>query len=430
MIRMHSWGRLTHDYHEVIPLLDRHHQLPRGESSSGLPRGLGRSYGDSCQNAGNLLWQSSRLDRFISFDVNTGLLRCEAGITLREIQRIFAPRGWFLPVTPGTQYVTVGGAIANDVHGKNHHQAGSFGNHTERFLLARTDGELLQCSSEENPGYFFATIGGLGLTGVILEASLTLKKIPGYMIQEETLPFHSLEEFFSLSDSSENAWEYTVAWFDCLHPQGRGLFTRGNHASHEPGLEPGETVIPVFFTPPVSLVNRASIGIFNWSYFQKGRGRSGKRVLHYRPFLYPLDNVKHMNRIYGPHGFYQYQCVIPFQCRLEVTLELLQLIHQSGMGSFLSVLKSFGPIPSKGLLSFPSEGVTLALDFPNKGERLLALFEKLDAVVLAAGGRVYLAKDARLSTSTFEKMYPRLNDFTRYRDSGISSSMSRRLTGV
>ena len=349
---------------------------------------------------------------------------------LRDIQRCFVSQGWLLPVTPGTQMATVGGAIANDVHGKNHHVLGTFGEHVLQFKLLRTDGQLLVCSPNENPEYFAATVGGIGLTGVIVEATLQLRKVPGPWLETQTVPYGSVRDFFALAHESEANWEYTVSWIDCLAgSSGRGLFMRGNHAHHVARAAPVGRERNLPLVPPVSLVNKLSLSLFNHAYFYKNSRMYGTQVTHYQPFFYPLDNLQNWNRMYGPKGFYQYQSVVPTADAAQVTNAMLGEIARSGQGSFLAVLKTFAERPSVGMLSFPQAGATLALDFPNKGVATEALFRRLDAIVLEAGGRIYLGKDARMPRAMFEVGYPRLAEFLQYRDPGISSEMSRRLMG-
>jgi len=428
-----SWGRLTRAPHTIIPLRERGDvHLARGApGQAGLPFGNGRSYGDVCLNPAGTLWTTRGLDRFIAFDADVGTIDCEAGVLLREIIEVALPHGWFLPVSPGTQFVTLGGAIANDVHGKNHHRGGTIGEHVESLQLQRTDGSRIACGPVEARDWFCATVGGLGLTGVIVSARLRLKRVPGPWIDVDTRPFASLAEFFRLSQASELDWEHTVAWVDCCGgSQGRrrGLLFRGNHMD-QPALSTHARTIRLPVSPPFSLINSLSLRAFNQVYFHLNRMRAGRQIKHYRPFFYPLDNVLEWNRIYGPRGFYQYQCVVPAAVELEATGELLDTISASGTGSFLAVLKTFGDRTPLGLLSFPIKGTTLALDFPNLGDRTLKLFDRLNAVVRNAGGRIYAAKDASMPREMFERGYPRLAEFARYRDPGISSAMSRRLTG-
>jgi FAD/FMN-containing dehydrogenase len=434
MINKSSWGRISQYPHSVINLSDRNHVgIDISLHQPGIPFGNGRSYGDVCLNPGGTLWKTNGLDRFIHFDDNTGRLTCEAGVLLRDIQRLMVPRGWILPVTPGTQMVTIGGAIANDVHGKNHHRLGSFGDSVCTLRLVRTDGQIIDCGRDDKPDWFAATVGGLGLTGVITEADIQLRRIPGPWLDTETVPYRNLDEFFALADSSEAGWEHTVSWIDCVNSQGgRGIFMRGNPVD----VDVGERRLPQHhqrtlpFTPPFSLVNRLSLKPFNFSYYHLNRLKAGKAIVHYEPFFYPLDNLLEWNRMYGPKGFYQYQSVVPREHGQEAIGAMLKAIADSGEGSFLAVLKTFGNRPALGMLSFPRPGVTLALDFPNRGGRTHRLFERLDAIVREAGGRLYPAKDARMPRDLFESGYPRFNEFLHYRDPGISSALSRRLMGT
>lgn len=427
-----SWGRLDADPHHVVYLHDPAvaGTLIRNTASSGLPHGMGRSYGDACLNPLGTLWMTTGLDHLIAFDDDTGRLICEAGVLLRDIQQLVIPRGWILPVTPGTQLATVGGAIANDVHGKNHHVLGSFGDHIANLTLIRTDGEVIECSPARYPDWFIATIGGLGLTGVITRAEIQLQRTAGPWLETESIPYDNLSEFFQLADDSEAGWEHTVSWVDCISGGwGRGLFLRANAANTEYRPSPKRSQLQMPFTPPISLVNRVSLQCFNTAYYQLGKRRAGRSLSHYERFFYPLDNLLNWNRMYGPKGFFQYQSVVPRPVAQDAIGAMLHEIARSGEGSFLAVLKTFGSRESLGMLSFPQPGATLALDFPNRGERTRKLFERLDAVVREAKGRLYPAKDARMPRELFEAGYPRLPEFMKYRDPGISSGLSRRLMG-
>jgi FAD/FMN-containing dehydrogenase len=426
-----AWGRLPNEAQPLLRLRDRFAPLP-STTGSILAYGNGRSYGDVCLNPGGVLLDTRGLDRFIAFDASSGRLRCESGVRLADILDLVLPRGWCLPVSPGTGYVTVGGAIANDVHGKNHHQAGSFGCHVHSFELLRSDGTRRECSRKQSADWFAATIGGLGLTGLITSAELQLKPVANPWLQTESLRFDSLEEFFQLTAESDTSHEYTVAWLDCsprARIQGRGIFSRARHATADiqdgPIAATGRWSLPV--TPPVSLVNRASLRAFNEYYFHRhGAGRQHS-LSHYLDFMYPLDGIRHWNRVYGPLGFYQYQCVVPLAKGRETIQQVLDQISDRGAGSFLAVLKRFGSIPSPGLLSFPRPGTTLAVDFPNHGNDTLALLSRLDDVVMAAGGAVYPAKDARMSSKTFKQSFPRWQGFLSYVDPRFSSAFWRRV---
>lgn len=428
-----SWGRSLHVEQEVASLAGRFDAMPIAPNSelTVLPYGAGRSYGDSCLNADGIALKTGTLSRFIAFDPGAGILSCESGVLLSEILRLIVPQGWFLPVTPGTRFVSVGGAIANDVHGKNHHKAGTFGLHVRRFELLRSDGQRLICSADENAGLFAATIGGLGLTGLIVRAEIQLRRIGSPWVNAETIRFETLDEFFELCEASDRDYQYTVAWIDCAGKKkhlGRGLFTRGDHApaTTEPGsYTPKTRTFP--FVPPLSMVNSLTLKTFNTLYYHKQLQRETRQIQHYEPFFYPLDGILEWNRMYGPGGFYQYQCVVPLESGREAIAELLEEIAQSGLGSFLAVLKVCGGIPSPGMLSFPLPGLSLALDFPNRKEKLHRLFSRLDSIVSNADGRLYPAKDARMPGSLFRNGYPRWQEFTHHIDPRFSSSFWRRV---
>ena len=427
-----SWGRLSAEPHHVFSARDLPalQQALRHSSNPGLAHGMGRSYGDACLNPGGTLWLTGGLDHFIAFNEDNGRLVCEAGVLLRDIQRLAVPRGWMLPVTPGTQLVTVGGAIANDVHGKNHHVLGSFGDHVLRLTLLRTNGETIECGPHERSDWFAATVGGVGLTGIITQAELQLRRTPGPWLDTETLAYANLDEFFQLADASEAHWEHTVSWIDCISGGGgRGVFMRGNPIVTAPRPLPTAQQRTMPLVSPVSLVNRLSLRPFNMAYYHLKKWRAGRAITHYEAFFYPLDNLLEWNRMYGPRGFFQYQSVVPRAVGRDAIQAMLREIARSGDGSFLAVLKTFGNRQPVGMLSFAQPGVTLALDFPNHGARTHRLFERLDAIVREVQGRIYLAKDARMPRELFEAGYPRLPEFLPYRDPGISSGLSRRLMG-
>jgi FAD/FMN-containing dehydrogenase len=424
-----SWGRLGAEPHDVVDLTDRDKIARIIGGRSGIAHGLGRSYGDASLNPGGTLWRTTALDRFISFDAATGRLVCEPGVVLRDIQRLMVPRGWMLPVVPGTQWVTVGGAIANDVHGKNHHVVGTFGEHVPRLRLVRTTGETIDCGPDQNQEMFTATVGGLGLTGLITEAELQLRPVDGPWLEAETVAFAGLADFFSLSDESEATWEHTVSWIDCTSGSAvRGLFMRARPSRAGSGRAWRERARRIPITPPLSMVNRLSLKPFNAAYYGLGRRKTGVQVVHYEPFLFPLDSILDWNRLYGPKGFFQYQSVVPRAAALDATRDMLDAIAASGEGSFLAVLKTFGDRKPAGLLSFPREGVTLALDFRNSAAAP-GLFSRLDQIVQAAGGRLYPAKDARMPRALYEATYTNLPAFATHRDPGMSSGLSRRLMG-
>lgn len=428
MSRKESWGRYFNYHHHVSTPAWRVDSLPAADTL--LPYGLGRSYGDSCLNENGCLVDSRQLDHLIAFDDQKGLLRCEAGVSLAQILDMIVPRGWFLPVTPGTKFVTLAGAIANDVHGKNHVNMGTIGCHVTQFELLRSDGSRLLCSASNNPGLFSATIGGLGLTGFISWAELQLIPVTSSSMDEESFQCENLDEMLRLFRESDADYQYTVAWMDCLargKHAGRGIFTRGNHSvTRDPQPRRLRTArsIPVVFPP--GCLNRLTVGLFNQLYYRKLPGRHKTSRMDYDPFFYPLDAIHHWNRLYGPAGFIQYQCVLVNHAA-EAMKELLDRIARSGQPSPLNVLKEFGGRASPGMLSFPRKGLTLALDFPNRGEKTLALCRALDEVVLRSGGALYPAKDSRMSPAMFEASFPRLGEFRQYRDPAFSSSFWRRV---
>lgn len=396
-----------------------------------LPTGNHRSYGDSCLSH-SLDINFNNCDRFLSFDAQKGVFKCQAGVLLHDILNVIVPHGWFLPVTPGTKFVTVAGAVANDVHGKNHHVDGCFGNHVLSFELLRSDGSIQVCTPEKNSELFNATIGGLGLTGIITWVEFQLKRISSPLIETESIKFKNLDDYFSISQESDD-FMYTVSWVDCLakgDSLGRGAFMRGVHSeqpSKNTQVSKPKLNIPFHF--PNFALNGLSMWAFNQLYYNKQMKRTVSSTTHYSPFFYPLDAIDNWNRIYGQRGFLQYQFVIPFEAGREVIRDVFKRISKSNMGSFLAVLKNFGNIPSPGLLSFPKEGVTLALDFPNHGPRLFKLLNELDEIVVQHQGRIYPAKDARMSAETFKKSFPNWQDFIKYKDPKISSAFWERVIG-
>lgn len=428
-----SWGRYPRAQHESIYKAYWTDQvealLARARPGSCLPYGMGRSYGDSCLNIGRNLIDCSHLHRMLNFDRQTGRLYCEAGISLADILAVTVHRGWFLPVTPGTKFATLGGAIANDVHGKNHHRAGTLGLHIARLYLCRSDSGVVECSPWENTDLFRATVGGLGLTGVILAAEIQLKELIGDEIEAEAVPFESFAGFQTLAEESDKEFEYTVAWIDCFSgEQQRGIFYRGNHAGgfREAPKKLWGPRIP--FAAPDFLLHPYGVKMFNAAYYRWKSRRGKKERVTFDEFFYPLDAMRDWNLLYGERGFVQYQCVVPEEA-YEVVQEILAKVAANGMGSFLAVLKRFGRIKSPGMMSFPRPGLTLALDFPMRGERTLSVLDELDEIVVKNGGAVYPAKDARMSARTFEASFPAMNEFQKYTDPALSSSFWRRVTG-
>lgn len=433
MRRYASWGRYPRATPaEVLPVVWRSDPpaLDRMRAPM-LPYAFGRSYGDSCLNDGGLLLDVRGLDRMIAFDESQALLRCEAGVTLAEILALVVPRGWFLPVVPGTRWVSVGGAVANDIHGKNHHRVGSFGAHVTRLELLRSSGQRVVCGPGDE--LFHATVGGLGLTGLILWAEIRLKRIPGPGIAMERIRFDGLDGFFELAAEDQHH-EYTVAWVDCLargRRLGRGLYLRGDHAPYD-GPTPSPLRAARFRVPvdaPAGLFNGLTLGLFNAAYYRSQLATTRRATVPYAPFFFPLDNVADWTRLYGPNGFVQYQCVVPDEPGGGAIRAIIERISRSGEPASLAVLKRFGTMRTPGVLSFPRPGLTLAVDFAVRGPRTLALLDELDALVREAGGAVYPAKDARMSPESFRAYFPGLEQFTRQRDPRFSSSFWRRVHG-
>jgi FAD/FMN-containing dehydrogenase len=428
-----SWGHYPRVSQKVQEIHWRSDLIPKlNEDDSILPYGMGRSYGDVCLNENGTVLSTSAMSRLIAFDREKGVIRCDAGVCLHDLLQFIVPNGWFVPVTPGTRYVTIGGMIANDVHGKNHHRVGTFGCHVNCFELLLSDGKRLICSQDENPQLFAATVGGLGLTGLITWTEIKLSKIAGPFINTESIRFDDLSDFFELSKESDKTWEYTVAWIDSLakgNNLGRGLFMRGNHSeiTHPDKLAAIKPKLAIPFNAPSNLLNKYSIKMFNAAYYRKQLGRAVQSQQFYDKFFYPLDGVGQWNRLYGKKGLLQYQCVVPMGSAYEAISEILNQCTTKGQGSFLSVLKVFGKKKSPGLLSFPREGATLALDFPNRGKETFLLLDSLDKIVIEAGGAVYPAKDARMNSHSFKTYYPNWAEFAEYIDPHFSSSFWRRV---
>ncbi len=430
-----SWGRYPKLTPSEVVRLQWRDELPDLNSfrKKVLPYGYGKSYGDSCQNHNGVLLDTKGLDKFISFDDRNGIVRCEAGVTLADVLELALPRGWFLAATPGTKLCSVGGALANDVHGKNHHKGGTFGSNVTKFELVRSTGERLICSPEENSELFEATIGGLGLTGLVTWVEFKVKPCPSEFIAMESIKFDGLEEYFEIAADSDKDYEYTVSWVDCTASGsnlGRGIFSRGNHA------DPAEHSLPdtpkdgaKSFPFDAPFINPFTVNMFNILFYNKQFDRKQKSVVHYDPFFYPLDAVHHWNKAYGKSGFLQYQFVVPFDNANNNINKILKKVAASGLSSFLTVLKNFGDANSPGMLSFPRPGVTMAIDFRMTGERTLKVLDELDDVVRDAGGALYPAKDARMKGGDFKRFYPRWKEFSQYIDPKFSSSFWRRTVG-
>ena len=399
-------------------------KIPTGLTA--LPAGLARSYGDVGLNENNALLVASAMNRILAWDEKTGIIRCEAGLSLAQLLEFCVPRGWFPPVLPGTKFVTVGGAIASDIHGKNHHVAGTFGCHVRSFEIVRSDGAHAVCSAEQNADMYRATIGGMGLTGLITWAEIQLRPIISPQIAYVGTKFHGLEEFLALSQASKA--EYTVAWIDTVSGGknfARGIFMEGDHSAADDPLVAGKGArLPFPIDLPAAALNRTTVGLFNFAFYHKQLGHRVNHFMHYDPFFFPLDAVHNWNRMYGKAGFLQFQCVIP----AEAMGEMMRVVSKAGLSSFLAVLKVFGDVRSPGMMSFPKPGWTLALDFPIRGDRTFELFDRLAYMTLEAGGRLYPAKDARMTASQFQRFYPQWRDFSQFMDPGFSSSFWRRVS--
>lgn len=437
----------------------RSEDLPAITDGAVLTRGLGRSYGDSALPPPGVLEipASPLADRILSFEPDAGsdsgertaLLRAEAGLSLDRIVRTFLPRGWFVPVTPGTRYVTLGGMVAADVHGKNHHVAGTIGRHVTRLTLRLATGEIVPCSRDERPDLFRATLGGMGLTGHILEVELRMVRVPSPWIFAESFPVPDVVAFVEALRESARAWPFTVGWIDCLTPgrrgrlPGRGILDRGRWA--EPGEAPAASPAPrrtlsVPFVAPGWLLNPLTVRAFNAVYYHRsrlwGRGRTRRGVVHPESFFYPLDAVRHWNRLYGPRGFTQYQCVLPEHAEggpAAAAVRFLEVLTGRGGASFLCVIKDCGP-EGEGVLSFPRPGISIAVDLPVRGGTP-ELIDALDRRVVAEGGRIYLAKDAFTRAERFRAMEDgRLDELAAIRrrydpDGRLKSAQSVRILG-
>ena len=428
-------------------------QLFRPEKRSGLQsildspdrisyiaRGLGRSYGDAALNRGGGVVSFVRLDRMIAFDAETGMLECEAGVSFEDIIRAFLPRGYFLPVTPGTRFVTVGGAIASDVHGKNHHRVGTISRFVRDLRLLTPRGEILECSRESNPEVFRATIGGMGLTGFILSARVRLQPVESAYVVVDYEKARNVDEALARMEESDARYEYSVAWIDCLSggsSLGRSVLMRGNPARRTdlPARVPDPLKgrrhlrLSVPFDFPSWGLNRATVEAFNEAFYRKHRNESG-RLVDFDSYFYPLDSIQHWNRMYGRRGFVQYQVALPTGSSRAGTIELLERFQSSKRVSFLAVLKRFGD-SDEGLLSFPLKGYTLTLDLPVQNG-LVAFLRETDRILLRHGGRLYPAKDAVATADSFAEMYPNLDEFRRVRervdpDNRLASSFARRV---
>lgn len=394
-----------------------------------IARGMGRSYGDSA-NASRVL-QTLHCDHFIEFDEGTGVLTAEAGITLREILKLVVPKGWFLPVTPGTSYVTLGGAIASDIHGKNHHTSGTFGQHVTSICMALGTGEVITASPTENADLFFATCGGMGLTGVIISATIQLVSIRSSFINQKTIKAACVEAACDAFEDNQKA-SYSVAWIDCLSKGknlGRSILLLGEHADQgELEVDIKSPITIPFYTPP-ALLSNVTMKAFNHAYWHKSK-HNQSLTIPLIPYFYPLDALGAWNKLYGKNGFLQFQCVVPKKDGVANIRKLLEEISKSGEVSFLAVLKQFGRA-NGNLLSFPTEGYTLALDFKLTPSTIEAL-SRIEQLVVDMDGRLYLTKDSVMKEKTFKTTYPNWEKFESVREKygaigKFRSSQSKRL---
>ena len=430
-----SWGRIVREPQRVAKPLFRD-DLPglakASADSSLLAVGLLRSYGDTPLNSAGRILDMTGLGRFIAFDDDRGIVRADAGLSLSDLLRFIVPKGWFTATSPGTRFVTLGGAVANDVHGQNHHTAGSLGCSVRGLGLLRSDGERVALEARGDNGLFAATIGGLGLTGVIEWVELQLTPIASAWLDVEVIPYDNIDAFWSLAEESAVGFEHTVAWIDCLSrgkQGGRGVFTRANwRRDGRLDVHEDRTLKAMPFEAPGFALNSLTVRAFNEAYFRTHKRADKQQVQHYSQHFYPLDAIRNWNRLYGARGFLQYQCVIPFESAHAAMPALLDEIARSGEASFLAVLKTFGAKASPGLLSFPRPGATLALDVPFRGAETLATLMRLDTIVKEAGGALYPAKDGRMSAEMFRFSYPRLEQFLPHKDPAMNSNFWRRVS--
>ena len=443
-VRLTGWGRVSPSCAELAaPATAAGAAEVLSRASRGvIPRGLGRSYNNAAQCDGGVVISTARLNRITELDAATGLVTCEAGVSLEQLMVAGLPAGWFVPVSPGTRQVTVGGAIAADVHGKNHHVAGSFARHVRSFDILLPDGQARTVTERSDPALFWATAGGMGLTGLITAATIQLRPVATSRVRVDTVRTADIDQTMAVLAEHDRRYGYTVAWSDSLARGaglGRSVITSGDFA--EPAeLSPAQARDPFEFRPgarlgvppgvPPGLINRYTVALANEAWYRKApRSRSGE-IQAIGPFFHPLDGIRNWNRLYGPGGFRQYQYVLPFG-QEDAVRRSFELVSQARAPSFVTVLKRFGA-GDEGLLSFPMAGWTLALDFPARTPGLAGLLGSLDRLVVQAGGRVYLAKDSRVPPEVLAEMYPRLADFRKLRAEldpagRFASDLSRRL---
>jgi len=410
------------------------------ESEGFIARGLGRCYGDASLSETKIV-STLKFDKILNLDEKNGILEAQSGISFEALLECLIPKGWFLPVTPGTKYITLGGAIASDIHGKNHHSEGSFSKHLLGIKILDGKEKVWECGPEINPELFWATCGGMGLTGLILSASFKLKKIETSYIRKVEVKAKNLDHIIELFEEYKG-YTYSMAWIDCLKGGkhfGRSIMMAGEHAqigelspqqAKKPLILSSKPKLSIPFAFPNFTLNTLSVKAFNFLYYSIHSGRKTEKIIPYDPFFYPLDSILHWNRMYGNNGFVQYQFVLPLETSKQGLVEVLARIRQKGMGSFLAVLKLFGH--QDGLISFPMEGYTLALDFPVQNG-LFPFLDELDELVIQLGGRIYLTKDARMKSISFWKSYPKAEEFQKITkkynpDSLFHSLQSKRLS--
>jgi len=440
-MKVANWGNYPVAEAELVDFRSEK-EVPEktGSQESWIPRGLGRCYGDS--SLAEHILSTTSFNRFLGFDEQNGLLTVQSGVSLADVLEVIVPKGWFLPVTPGTKFVTVGGAIAADVHGKNHHSEGTFSRYVKRFSLLTPGAGLLECSPVENAEVFWATCGGMGLTGLIMDATFSLKKIETSYIRETSLKVKNLDQALEVFEQSMG-YTYSVAWLDCLAKGknlGRSIILNGEHAGMSdlkkpkhlktPLIVPQKRKFNVPFKFPSFTMNSLSIKAFNAVFYAKAPRGEKTHVIDYDTYFYPLDSIHHWNRVYGQRGFAQYQFVMPPETAVEGLKKVLEKTSKERFPSFLTVLKWCGD-EGKGHLSFPLKGLTLAMDFP-RSKSLFPFLDELDKIVLDAGGRLYLTKDCRMSSKVLAESYPRLKEWEKVKkivdpNGNMQSLQSKRL---
>lgn len=433
-----GWGRFPVTNSSAVRP-EKFNQLePVGEST--LARGLGRSYGDAALNTGGTLVLTERLNRFLEFDAETGVVRAEAGTSLKDLLDTLVPKGWFVPVTPGTKFCTLGGCIASDVHGKNHHRDGTFSDHVSEFKMVLADGSRVTVTRESEPELFFATAGGMGLTGITTEVTLQMIPVETAYMKVRHIKTKSLDQTVGILTDPAHDAKYSVAWMDCLasgQSLGRGVVMLGEHALksdislriEDPLAVKVKRPKPFPFDFPSGALNSFTVKLFNALYYSYQGGRK-EFISGYNEFFYPLDSINDWNRMYGKNGFVQYQYVMPMNTALEGTREILNELSKERKASFLAVLKRFGQ-QGPGYLSFPADGLTLAIDIPMSAT-LLPFLDHLDDIVMKYGGRVYLAKDSRMKQELLTTGYPRIEEFCKVKQAvdpnfRFNSDLARRL---